>query len=388
MERIVIVGASLAATSAIDTLRGADFAGEIVLIGAERHLPYDRPPLSKDGLRAPIAIESVWLREPGWYEECGVTIRLGHAATDLDIAHRCVRLADGSEVAYDGLIIATGSTAHSHTSEHDHVLRTIEDSWELHDALATAENVAILGAGFIGLEVASAARSAGRSVSVVELGLAPLSRVLGDEAGAWLDDLHRSHGVDLLYGQVLSDLVVDDGIRMEFASGRSIRADVLVSSVGARPSTGWLRRSGITLSDGVVCDSALQTGAPDVVAAGDVARWHHPLFDESMRIEQWANAVEQGRHAALTLLGHVEPYAEIPFMWTDQFDSRLRFLGRANGADQMHVDDRGDAVVVIFGRQGITTGVMSINAPKDIARHRQAIAERQPWADVVAHSQR
>lgn len=383
MDRIVVVGASLAATSAIEALRHADFAGDIVLIGSELHLPYDRPPLSKEGLHGPIKVEDISLRTPGWYDESGVTLRLGHAATELDIRQRVVRLDDGSEVGYDGLIIATGSTAHSRAYEHDHVLRTVEDSWQLYDSLRRAESVAILGAGFIGLEVASAARSAGLEVSVVELGLAPLTRILGDEAGQWLDDLHRSHGVTLVYGQLLADLTTDDRVHLALASGQTIEADILVRSTGARPATGWLRSSGIGLSDGVVCDSTLRTGAPDVVAAGDVARWHHPLFDESMRIEQWANAIEQGRHSALTLLGHVEPYAEIPFMWTDQYDNRLRFLGRANGADQLHVDQRDDGIVAVFGRHGITTGVMSVNATRDIARHRRAIAERQPWAQTV-----
>lgn len=385
MDRVAVVGASLAAVHAVEGLREGGFSGHITLVGAEPHLPYDRPPLSKEGLRNGPHVEELLLREPAWFEEVGVELRLGSPAGGLDVANQVVRLENGDEVSYDGLVIATGSVAKSLSAANGrvHTLRTIEDCSELHEDLTDAAHVAVIGGGFIGLEVAATARGMGLDVSVVEVAPVPLTRVLGDEVGEWFRAYHAQHGVAMYTSS--APWSVDFGPRgatLNLGGGVTIQADVVVAGVGAVPAIGWLRDSGLALSDGVLCDRTLRTSAHNIVAAGDVARWHNPLFDEDMRVEQWTNAVEHGRHAAMTLLGGTDAYAAVPYLWTDQFEARMRFVGRTNAADQVRVELRGeDALVATFGRNGVQVGALCINATRDLPGHRQAILERAPMGD-------
>lgn len=385
MDHIVVVGASLAAVHAIDSLRAEGFAGRIVLIGAEPHLPYDRPPLSKEALRHGLAPEL--LRESAWYEDSGVTTMLGRTATELRAKDRAVVLADGTRVAYDGLIVATGSRVRTLAAGNEHVafLRTIDDAGALHRRLAAAQHVAVVGAGFIGLEVAATMTDMGRRVTVLEVAPVPLARVLGDEAGAWFRDFHERRGVTVRCGAyAVSVEETPAGYRVNLADGTSVNADLVVGALGARPAVDWLRSSGIALSDGVLCDRTLRSTAPGVVAAGDVARWYNPLFDEDMRVEQWTNAIEQGRHAARTLLGADEAYAPVPYFWSNQFDANMRFVGRANGAEQVFVDTSSDnALTAVFGRNGVQVGALCVNRTARLARHRAAILDRMSYVDAV-----
>lgn len=381
MNRIVIVGASLAAVHAIQALRDGGFFGEVVLIGAEPHLPYDRPPLSKEALRSAPA--PALLRPADWYTDVGVKLKLGTAAGELRPRQRIVVLTDGTEIAYDGLVIATGSTPRTVAEGNEHVasLRSIDDAVWLRDRLTDAQRVAVIGAGFIGLEVAATLTELGRTVTVVEVAPAPLARVLGDEVGEWFREFHARRGVTVRCGQhAVSVSAERDGYTVNLGSGASLGADLVVGALGAVPATDWLRSSGVVLSDGVLCDRGLRTSAPDVVAAGDVARWYNPLFDEDMRVEQWTNAVEQGRHAASSLLGADNAYAPVPYFWSDQFDAKMRFVGRANGAEQVHVETSSDdSLVAVFGRNGIQVGALCVNATAKLQRHRAAILARTPY---------
>lgn len=389
MHRVVVVGGSLAAVHAIDGLRDNDFQGEIILVGGEAHLPYDRPPLSKEALRSGPAEIDVLLKSMEWYSERGVQLRVGQRAQALDTGARAVLLDGGEVLPYDGLVIATGSRARSLRGEPRTVpiyrLRTLEDAQELHTQLVPGRHLVVIGAGFIGLEVAATAKEMGLDVSVIEVAPVPLTRVLGDEAGRWFHEYQTAHGVDLYCGAVLEGIEPSStGGKVRLRDGTVLSADVIVAGVGASPATEWLESSGLKLSDGVLCDKSLRTSAPDVVAAGDVARWYHALFDEELRVEQWYNAVEQGRHAAQSLLGGSDAYAAVPYFWSDQFDAKMRFVGRANACSQVSLQRTGDtSMVVLFGRDGVLHGALCVNAARQLAMYRKAISDQVAWNDVV-----
>ncbi|NDL60367.1 FAD-dependent oxidoreductase [Phytoactinopolyspora sp. XMNu-373] len=386
MRRVVVVGASLAAVHAIEGLREHGYAGEILLIGAEPHLPYDRPPLSKEALHHGPELDKVHLRAPEWYVEAGVELRLGRRAKHLNPARRVVVLDDGTQEEYDGLVLATGSTPKTLGGVGPvHTLRTVDDAIALHGQLTPGRHLVVLGAGFIGLEVAATAREMGLDVSVVELAPVPLTRVLGDEVGQWFRTHQEAHGVQLHCGSVLDGIEAGArGSKIRLQNGTVLSADLVVAGVGVTPATGWLEGSGVRLADGVVCDKSLHTSVPGVVAAGDVTRWYNALFDEEMRVEQWTNAVEQGRHAAASLLGAVEAYTPVPYFWSDQFNAKMRFVGRANAAEQIHVERMDDtSMVALFGRDGVLRGALCVNAARRLALYSRAIRDQVPWGDVV-----
>lgn len=383
MDHIVVVGGSLAGVHAAGALREGGFSGQVTLVGAEEHLPYDRPPLSKEALRGGPNFDSLVLHDAAWYENNGIDLRLGQRARDLNVANKTVTIGNGTVLDYDGLVIATGSqprTLATATGTPIQMLRTFDDCAKLSSRLLDARSVAVIGGGFIGLEVAATARQMDCEVSVVELAPVPLSRVLGDEVGEWFKSYHALHGVALHCSCALASVTpVDAGTEVRLSNGKSLTADLVVAGIGAAPCTGWLEASGIKLSNGVVCDKTLRTSAPGIVAAGDVARWYNPLFDEEMRIEQWTNAVEQGRHAAASLLGGTDAYAAVPYFWSDQFDAKMRFVGRSNAADQIQiVHESDDSLVVVFGRSGVEVGALCINATRQLISHRKAISERSP----------
>lgn len=389
MDRIVIVGGSLAGVHAIEGLREHGFSGKITLVGAESHLPYDRPPLSKEALRNGPDLDALLLHEGDWYEEKGVELLLGQQARDLNVANKYIVIGEGTNIGYDGLVIATGSQPRRLATSGAipiQVLRTVDDCAQLSRRMAEVRSVVVIGGGFIGLEVAATAKEMGCEVSVVELAPVPLSRVLGDEVGEWFKNYHAIHGVGLHCSCSLASVKRRaGGAEVRLSNGELLTADLVVAGVGASPATGWLEASGLALSNGIICDKALRTSVPDVVAAGDVARWYNPLFDEEMRIEQWTNAVEQGRHAAMTLLGGTDAYAAVPYFWSDQFESKMRFVGRSNAADQVEIVERSDdSLVVVFGRGGVEVGALCVNATRQLIAHRKAIFERTPLAVPAA----
>lgn len=390
MRRVVVVGASLAAVHAIDSLRETGYQGQITLVGAEQRLPYDRPPLSKEALRDGPDAGKLLLRQPDWYLSRDVDLHLGRPVIGLDARHRRVQLAGGPRLHYDGLIIATGSRARRFplldADAHAHTVRTIDDAAALHRHLDAGRHLVVVGAGFIGLEVAATASAIGMDVSVVETAPTPLTRVLGGEVGDWFRRLHQSHGITIHCDNGIERVDTDGrGSKLHLRDGTVLAADVVLAGIGAAPATGWLRGSGVAVSDGVTCDSSLRTSAPGVVAAGDVARWYNPLFGQQLRVEQWSNAVEQGRHAAVTLLGGTDPFASVPYFWSDQFDAKVRFAGRANGAEHIHIrQDSNDSLVALFGANGLIRGALCVNEPRKLARYRAAIAAQTLWNDAIS----
>ncbi|MET7994569.1 FAD-dependent oxidoreductase [Amycolatopsis sp. NPDC005232] len=385
MKRIVVVGGSLAGVSAVDELRSRGFDGELVLAGAEPHLPYTRPPLSKEALASGVDAPQLALRDPRWYAERDVTLKLGQAATGLDVRDRLVSFADGTTLSYDGLVIATGSAIPRAVAPGTVELRDLDDARRLDGLLATARTVLVIGAGFIGMETAATARNRGLDVTVVDVAAAPMSRALGSHVGEWFRAKHEAHGVRILCSTGVDRFSPNgSGTRAELSTREVLSADVVLVATGARASTGWLAGSGVPVGDGVECEPTLATGVPGVVAAGDVARWHNGLFGEPMRVEHWTNAVEQGGHAAATLLGDARPFESVPYFWTDQFDAKLRCVGRPLPGDDAEVlVETESKLVVAYGREGRISGAVCVNAARQLAALRQAIAERVPFAGLV-----
>lgn len=393
IRNVVVVGASLAGLRAVETLRTGGFDGNVTLIGDEPHLPYDRPPLSKRLLAGEWEPDRIVLRKPDDMGTLDVAWRRGVAATGLDLDRNVVTLADGDEVTFDGLIVATGANARrlpgQETHAHATVLRGLDDALDLRERLAPGgRRVVVIGAGFIGLEVAATARQLGNDVVVLEGGPAPLMRALGPEMGAAVAAVHADHGVEIRCGVQVEDLasgaVLIDG-------GWHEPADVVVVGIGVAPSTGWLEGSGLQIRDGLVCGADLNAGHPLVYGAGDVVRWHNPLFDEEMRIEHWTNAAEQGAHAATNLISEAagQPradYAPVPFFWSEQYDRRIQFLGRAAPDDDVvvvagSVDDRQFAA--LYGRAGRLRGVLGLNMPRAVMPFRKHLLDRIDFAEAV-----
>lgn len=392
MRHILVVGASLAGVSAVEGLRAGGFDGAITLVDEQEVGPYDRPPLSKQALQEDIDLAALKLRPESWAEEHRVHLRLGQRARQLDAAGRAVELADGDRLGFDGLVIATGSAARPLVvpgveGAPVHLLRTIDDAAALRDRLVRARRVVVVGAGFIGLEVASVARALGTEVTVLDVAPVPLAAVFGPRIGAWFAALHASRGVRIRCDTAVAELVSrpDGATDVVLASGERIAADAIVAGIGAAPATGWLTDSGLELDDGIVCGADLSTSVPQIVAAGDLARWPNPQYDETMRVEHWTNAVEQGRHAAATLLGDARPYSSVPSFWTDQHDAKVRFVGRASPDDDLAIEhDSDDALVAVFGRDGVVRGALCVNRPRHLAHYRRLIATRAPWATSIS----
>lgn len=390
MKHIVVVGASLAGIHAAEGLRDHGFAGEITLVDADPHLPYDRPPLSKEALIHGVDPRALRLRSASWAEESGVSLRLGRRAHRLDPSRRRIVLDGGEPLGYDGLVIATGSAARplptpirrADPTVPVHLLRTLDDATRLRESLIDAEHVVVLGAGFIGLETASVAMRLGARSTVLEIAPAPLARVLGPRVGAWFRSLHEAHGVEIRCGAQVTGITRDaEASVIRLSSGEEVRAGVVIAGVGAAPATQWLEGSGLTIDDGIVCRADLSTGLPDVVAAGDLARWPNAQYGETMRVEHWTNAVEQGRHAAGTLLGEAAPFVSVPYFWTDQHNAKARFVGCAHLDDDVHIEQSSDdALVALYGRHGTLRGALCVNRPRRLAHYRRLILDRAPWS--------
>jgi NADPH-dependent 2,4-dienoyl-CoA reductase/sulfur reductase-like enzyme len=400
LGQVVVVGASLAGLRAAETLRHHDVATSIVIVGDEPHRPYDRPPLSKKLLSGEWEPDRIQLRQPDTFDDLDVEWRLGTAATSLDVAAREVTLGDGTVLGFDGLVIATGAhprrLAGQDTFDHVHELRTLDDAMRLRSEIAGGgRRVVVIGAGFIGLEAAATATALGNDVVVLEGATAPLIRGLGVQMGEAIADLHRAQGVDVRCG-VLIDGLTAEGVRL--AGGEIVAADAVVVGIGVTPNTQWLEGSGLQLRDGVVCDANLTaldvSGKPvaGVFAAGDVARWPNGLFGEEMRVEHWTNAAEQGAQVALNLgqLAAGEPleaYEPLPFFWSDQFQHRIQFLGRAAPDDEVRVVAGSVAdgkFLTLFGRNGKLHGALGVNAPRWVMPTRKLFFDHATWDEAVA----
>ncbi|MEZ5138412.1 MAG: FAD/NAD(P)-binding oxidoreductase [Acidimicrobiales bacterium] len=395
MDRIVVVGASLAGLRAAETLRREGFGGTLTLVGDEAHAPYDRPPLSKQVLTGEWDAERVALVAAA-DEGLELTWERGVAATGLDLGGRTVALADGRQLPFDGLVIATGARARRLPGDDGlagvHALRTLDDALAVRAAVAAGGRLVVVGAGFIGAEVAASCRSQGGDVAVVEPLAAPLARVLGPEMGQVIAELHRDHGVELHLGVGVERLEGEGRVeRVVLADGRALDADVVVVGIGVIPNTEWLEGSGLELADGVVCDETTLV-APGVVACGDVARWPNRLYDEVMRVEHWEHALDMAAHAARRLLADGrgepgEPFAPVPFFWSDQYDRKIQLAGRVRPDDELAVvagslDDR--RFCALYGRQGRVVGALAMNMPAKVIRYRRQIAEGLGWDEALA----
>ncbi len=348
-QQFVIVGAGLAGAKAAETLRAEGFDGRIVLIGAENERPYERPPLSKDLLLGKQKDPHVHSEQ--WYAEHDVDLRLGVSATHIDRAARMAHTTDGP-VRYDKLLLATGSSPRRLSVpgadlEGVRYLRTLADSEELRRRLGPGARVVVAGAGWIGLEVAAAARLAGAEVTVVELAQLPLQRVLGDELGQVFADLHRAHGVTFRFGttlQAISGTSTVDSVAL--SSGDVLPADLVVAGVGISPVVDLAEQAGLVVDNGVRVDASLRTSDEHIYAAGDVANADHPLRGGPVRGEHWANALNGGAAAARSMLGHEISYDRLPYFYTDQYDLGCEYAGYVTRSQYDSILFRGDPAVV------------------------------------------
>ncbi|WP_371401052.1 FAD-dependent oxidoreductase [Kribbella sp. NBC_00662] len=351
--QIVIVGASLAGATAAEALRAEGWTGGVVLIGSEQSLPYERPPLSKDVLLAKKGTESAQLHDQQWYDDNKIDLRLGTTVTAIDPVAHTVTLDDGSQVPYGKLLISTGSRVRTlDVPGADlpgvHYLRTAEESQALTDAYAAKPRVVVVGAGWIGLEAASAARERGSEVTVVEPQSTALASVMGEEVGEVFADFQRQHGVQFRFGAGVEGFEGTDkvtGVRL--SGGEVLPADLVVVGVGVRPNTELAEEAGIEVATpdngaGIVTGADLQTSVADVYAAGDVARWDHPKYGRPVRVEHWQNAKDSGKTAAKAMLGQDVEYDSIPYFFTDQFDLGMEYAGDIPRGTSYQVVFRGD----------------------------------------------
>ena len=341
LRRVVVVGAGVAGLTAVDTLRRRGFEGSVSVLGAEPHQPYDRPPLSKQVLSAGWAIDRLTLRVSAELTAAGADWRLDEAASGLDLDRRVVRTTKGRALPWDGLVIASGARPRrlpfGHEFPNVHLLRTIDDARALRSAFAVSRSVVVVGAGFLGCEVAAAACTGGLAVTLVDSLSAPMERHLGGILGRELGGVHAERGVRLAM-DVRVVAIEGDGRaeRVVLGDGTQLDTDLVVVAIGCEPDVAWLEDSGLPIGDGVLCDSTLQV-VPGVVAAGDVASWPNPAFGRRMRVEHRTNAAEQGAAAAMTLLGGSDDFAPLPYFWSDQFDVRLHVHGDIGGGDRLEV---------------------------------------------------
>jgi 3-phenylpropionate/trans-cinnamate dioxygenase ferredoxin reductase component len=354
-DTFVILGAGLAGAKTAEALREQGFDGRVILLGAERHRPYERPPLSKGYLAGKTAREDVFAHPADWYAEHQVELRLGVQADGLDRDARRVSLVGGEAVNYDRLLLATGASprelpvAGRHAAG-VHYLRTLDDADSLADSFEHASRLVVIGAGWIGMEVAATARGAGLQVTVVETSQLPLLRVLGPEAAEVFADLHRQHEVDLRLGASLAEIITRNGratgVRLQ--DGTAIPADLVLVAVGATPNTHLAQASGLSVDNGILTDAGLRTSDPNIFAAGDVANAFHPVFGKHIRVEHWANALKQPATAAASMLGRELLYRELPYFYTDQYDLGMEYVGYAEPGGYDRVVFRGDVTGRVF----------------------------------------
>jgi 3-phenylpropionate/trans-cinnamate dioxygenase ferredoxin reductase subunit len=334
-QTFVIVGGGLAAAKAAEALREEGFDGRVVLLGEEDVAPYERPPLSKDYLRGEAGRDGIWAQEDGWYDAHDVELRTSTKVTELAIATSEVVLDGGERIGFDQLLLATGSSPKRLPiagAENANVLRTVHDSDRLREALTPGARVVVIGAGWIGCEVAASARQRGAEVTLVAPEQVPLERVLGPEVGAIYRDVHAAQGVELVLGTGIEAL---DASGVTTSDGRTLPADLIVMGVGVAPRVELAEAAGLDVDDGVLTDDRLRTSAPNVYAAGDIARAQHPIFGERVRVEHWGTALEQGAAAARNMLGADLAYERIPYFFSDQFDTGMEYAGWAPSYDRV-----------------------------------------------------
>jgi 3-phenylpropionate/trans-cinnamate dioxygenase ferredoxin reductase component len=385
-ETFVIVGASLAGGGAAATLRQEGFDGKVVLIGAEPQPPYERPPLSKEYLRGEASFERALVQPPGFYDENGIEARFGVRATRVDAAEKVVELDSGERVAYERLLIATGSRNRrlpipGLDLEGIHSLRTVADSDRIRAEIAPGRKAVVVGMGFIGSEVAASLRQSGVDVVVVDRNEVPLRRVLGEEVGRVIEGIHRDQGTSMIFEDTVAAFEGAGRVeRVTTARGRRIECDFVVVGLGVEPVTDLLADTGAGIDNGVVVDEYCRTGVEGIYAAGDVANHYHPVFGRRIRVEHWQNALKQGPAAARNMLEKGEPYDEVPWFWSDQYEYNLQYAGFHTEWDELVV--RGSMeernFVAFYRKDRRVLAAVAVNRGKDLRRSMPLIKAREP----------
>lgn len=396
-EGVVIVGASIGGVRTAQGLRAANYTGRIVLVSDESVLPYDKPPLSKAFLSGTATLEDVRLLSRAEADELGIKIRFGCRAAHLDLARNVVEFESGERLGFEHLVIATGARARpSPWGQPDgvHLLRTLEDSRRLRADLQTGGRLVVIGGGFIGAETAATARSLGLAVTIVDPVPVPMERVLGSQIGERFTHLHENNGVTTLFGTGVQGLSGKRGqFRVELTSGAILDADYVVVGIGAIPSDQWLVSSGLQVDNGVVCDKYLRVpDAPNVFAVGDVCRWQNPRHDRLTRVEHWTNAVEQAAVVAhnITQPTDLITCAPVEYVWSDQYDWKIRVVGEAGIAECRHIevigeDGRTGRFAALYSPDGHTlTGIVVVNWPRALIAGRKALTHHTPYPAIKA----
>ena len=379
-KTFVIVGASLAGAKAAGELRERGFDGRVVVVGAERERPYERPPLTKDYLRGESERAKAYVHEEDFYARQEIELRLGEAAEALDLDASTVTLAGGEQLAYDSLLLTTGAEPRRLVvpgAELDGVyyLRTLDDCDALRERLAAGGRVAVVGAGWIGSEFAASARQSGLEVTVVDPLDLPNVRIFGPEIGAFYRDVHARHGVEMVLGDGVEALEGDGAVSaVRTSSGRTIECDFAVVGIGVIPRVTLAEAAGLTVENGIQVDATLRASAPNVFAAGDVANAWHPFYGSHIRVEHWANALNQGPAAARSMLGDTVSYERIPYFFSDQYDVGMEYSGYATEWDEVvfRGDREGGEFVAFWLRDGRVEAGMNVNV-WDVNEHVQAL---------------
>lgn len=403
LNRVVIVGASLAGLNAAEALRDEGYDGAITLIGDEPETPYDRPPLSKQLLTGEWDTDRLPLRSADEFEALNLDYLSGRTASRLDVPNQTLLLNDGDRVEYDGLIIATGARAlalpFGQHLDGVHTLRSQADALRIRSDLDRAGKVVVIGAGFIGAEVASSAHARGLDVTMIEALPAPMIGPLGEQLADWAANLHREAGVEMHFNAKVSGFIGDQRVKaVELADGTRIDADTVVVGIGVRPNVRWLEDSSLTIGDGLICDQFCRA-APMIYAAGDVARWPNELFmhfrygepQRTMRIEHWTNAIEQGMAAARNLLleSRGEPldaFAPVPYFWSDQHGLSIMASGITSPRDEfrlVHGTLESNRFAAIYGLRGYLTGVVAVGWPRMLRRYQALIRKQATWEEAL-----
>jgi 3-phenylpropionate/trans-cinnamate dioxygenase ferredoxin reductase subunit len=390
-QTFIIVGASVAGAKAAEELRTAGFDGRVLLIGAERELPYERPPLTKGYLRGESPREKAHVHEPGFYEQHRIELETATTVTELDPAQSRIKLADGRWVEYQRLLLATGAEPRRIAiagAELDgvHYLRTLADCDALRERLRVGGRVVVVGGGWIGSEFAASARQGGLEVTVVDPSPLPLERIFGAEIGVFYRDVHRDHGVELLLGEGVEAFEGERTVtRVRTTSDRAIECDFVVVGIGVAPRVELASSAGLAIDNGILVDEKLATSVPGVFAAGDVANAFHPFYGERIRVEHWANALNQGPAAAHAMLGEPVSYDRIPYFFSDQYDVGMEYSGYAPKWDE--VVFRGDPVdgefIAFWLRQQRVMAGMNVNV-WDVNEHVQALIRSRQPIDLAA----
>ena len=354
-QTFVIVGGGMAGAKIAEALRDKDFPGNIVLLSEEDHLPYERPPLSKEYAAGKKKLADFTVQPAQWFRDHHVDLRLGTEASTVDAAAKTVSLPDGSTLAYEKLALATGSSSRrppipGSDSDGVHYLRSVDEADALIAALDTGKRLAIVGAGWIGLEIASAARDKGVEVTIAEAADLPLQAALGAEMGQVFADLHTEHGVDFRFGAKVEEIMISDGHAsgLRLGDGSTIAADAVLVAVGAQPNIGIAESAGLDVDKGILVDENLVTSDPNIVAVGDIAEQQHPVLKQRVRVEHWATALNQPAVAAAAMLGNPTPYRNLPYFFTDQYDLGMEYVGYIPSGGYARVVVRGDTAAREF----------------------------------------